>query len=87
MDIILGIIAGVYALAEPESYYLKRWCNMKSMIAIMNKSKGIVSFYNIDQKSDAIKARKSDPLLKYARVINVLQANPSKIEIGKVYTS
>jgi hypothetical protein len=36
MDIILGIIAGIYAQTEPEPCYLKRRRNVNGYIAIYN---------------------------------------------------
>ena len=56
---------------------------MRTMIVVSNRN--FVTFYETDQKDDAINARKDDPRLKYARITEALQARPSEVEIGKVY--
>ena len=56
---------------------------MNKLLALYNKN--YVVFYKADQREDAIKHRKQNPKLKYARIVEALQGYPSLIEIGKIY--
>lgn len=44
-----------------------------------------IAFMPNGHTEDAKQLRQSDPRLKHARIVNVLQMHPSKIEFGKVY--
>ncbi len=56
---------------------------MKNMLILSNSR--YCAFFGLNDKSEAIKLRKSDSRMKYARIYSIIQAYPSKIQIGKVY--
>ena len=58
---------------------------MKSMLAIRNKSSGMIVFFPPDAIAEAKAFRKNNPELKYARIIPIIQAYPSQIEMRKIY--
>ena len=56
---------------------------MKSCLALMNKK--YVAFFPTDGRAEAEDLRKADKRMKYARIIEALQAYPSRIERGVIY--
>jgi hypothetical protein len=58
---------------------------MKNMICICSRTKGVIAFAPAGEMDKAKSFRRNCPILKYARITEVLQAYPDKIQMYYIY--